>query len=166
MFGRFRLRRFGGCGMVKNRGLTLLEVAVMLVIISLVSLISYTAISTGSVETRSRPSLLAVARVVATEQTFASAHGRFTPAPSQLFGLGRDLTVTDSASTSSGVVSLAVSEDDTLVVAALGAEDTCFITSISSLSVGAEVSEWTLLETCLTANFLPPGEVPLPPDPV
>jgi len=152
--------------MVRNRGLTMLEVAAMLFVVGIISLVSYTAVSTGSVEARSRPSRLAVARVLATEQTFASAHGRFTPAPSQLVGLGRDLTVTDAASTSSGVVSLAVSEEDTLVVAALGAEDTCFITSVASLSTGAEVSEWTSLDTCLAANFLPTGEAPLPPDPV
>lgn len=151
---------------MRCRAFTLVEVAIMLSVVALIGLISYSAVSSGSVESRSRPAQLATARVLAAQQSFAAAHGRFTPDPAQLFGVGRDLTVTAAASTGSDIVSLAVSAEDTLVVAATGAEGTCFVSIVSSMAAGAELTESTSTDTCLAANFLPGVETPLPAEPV
>jgi len=151
---------------VRYRAFTLIEVAIMLTVVALIGLISYSAVSSGSVESRSRPAQLAAARVLAAQQSFAAAHGRFTPDPDQLFGVGRDVTVTAAVSTGSDIVSLAVSAEDTLVVAATGAEGTCFVSVVSSMAAGAELTESTSTETCLAADFLPGAETPLPAEPV
>jgi type II secretory pathway pseudopilin PulG len=152
--------------MVRIRAFSLIEMTVMLFIVALIGLISYSAVSSSSVESRSKLAHLAAARVLSAQQSFAAAHGRFTPDPTQLFGVGRDLTVSASASTWSDIVSLAVSAEDTLVLAVAGAEGTCFVLVVSSMAAAAELTESISTDTCLAASFLPGIETALPAEPV
>lgn len=148
------------------RGFTLLEITAMLAVIGIVSLLGYTQFVAGSNEARGKPAQLAVARVLAAQQVFASANGRYTPSATQLFNIGRDLTITTGSSTGSDVVSMVVSDADTLVLASYGGEGFCYVSVVSSLSAGAEVEDSVSDASCQAAGFLPSGETALPDTPV
>lgn len=149
-----------------RRAFTLLEVSVMLIVVGIVSLLGYTQFVAGSDEARGKPAQLAVSRVLAAQQVFASANGQYTPAPDQLFNIGRDLTLTTGSSTGSDVVSMVVSDADTLVLASYGGEGFCYVAVVSSLSAGAEVDESVSDSSCQASGFLPSGESALPDTPV
>lgn len=148
--------------MVMKKAFTLMEVVVVFTLISIISLFAYNMSPPSSTASRSRPAKLAATRVLSAQQTFAAANGRFTPDPAQLFGIGRDLTVTSATSTGQSIVSLAVSVEDTLAIASFGAEGVCFVYVMDSLAVSATLTESTSPDTCLAANFLPGSETALP----
>lgn len=151
---------------MKVRAFTLVEVAVTIMLVSLVATLAYSYARFTSTASSSKPSRLVVSRVVVAEQVFASSRGQFTPDPDQLSSVGRDLLITHLTSTSPEVVSIAVSDEDTLVVASLGADGICYYSTVTSLAVSSTTTDATSTLPCNAAQLLPPGEAPLPADPV
>jgi prepilin-type N-terminal cleavage/methylation domain-containing protein len=152
--------------MVRSRAFTLVETAVTIMIISMVAVLAYSFVGGSSTASASKPARLAVSRVVVAEQVFASSTGRFTPSPSQITSVGRDLVVTTRPSTGPEVASIAVSDADTLVVAVLAVDGVCYYSTVTSLAVSSTVTDSTTTDTCSAAVLLPPGESPLPDEPV
>lgn len=148
------------------RGFTLLEMVATLFVIGIVSLLAFNMIAPAADESAAQPVHLTLSRVVAAEQVFAAGHGRFTPDPSQLDAVGRDISITTGPSTGAEVVSLAVSQADTLVVAVLAMDGTCRISTTVSLPAGGRSSATTVDGPCTAAAHLPAGEVAITPDPV
>lgn len=151
---------------MRSKAFTLIEVVVTLMLISLVATFAYSYSRSSTSSSASKPARLAISRVVVAQQVFASARGQFTPDPTQLTSLGRDLNVSANTSTGPEVVSIAVSNADTLVVAVLGSDDVCYVSTITSLAGSSTATDTSTSSTCNAAQLLPPGESPLPPLPV
>lgn len=149
-----------------HRGYTLLELAATTVLISLVALVSYAFIASSAGTSAAQSAHLELSAVVAAEQVFASVNGRFTPAPSQLTTVGRTISITSSNSTGESVVSIAVSDQDTLAVAVLASNGTCYVTTVTSLTIGGVATNLVGTSPCTAAAHLPAGEAPLSDDPV
>lgn len=150
----------------QHRGFTLLEMVSTLFVIGVVSLLAFNMIAPAADESAAQPAHLALSRVVAAEQVFAAGHGRFTPDPEQLDGVGRDLDVVSGPSTGPDVVSIAVSSDDTLVVAVLASDGSCRISTTTALPTGGRSTAASVPLPCAAAAHLPAGEVARNPEPV
>lgn len=152
--------------MVKMRAYTLLEMTTTLLVVGIVSALAYGYIASSSDKSASQPARLVASRVVAAEQAFAASRGQYTPDPDQLMALGRDLSVVSTVSTGPTVASLAVSNEDSLAVAVLGADGVCYITVLDSLASGGSASEATSEGPCTAGAHLPAGESAVSPLPV
>lgn len=94
----------------------------------------------------------ALARVLAAEQSYAASRGTYTADPSQLFGVGRDITVTTGASTTPGTVSIAVLPDGALAIASVGSDNECAGIWASNPMVGSDVKNHTWTGVCAASS--------------
>lgn len=141
---------------------TLVEVVAATIVVGILALTAYAYAISSAKQSSSSPAHLAVAQVVASAQVFAAGYGQFTPDPSQLSNIGRGMTVIAAPSTGPTVVSMAVSDADTLAVAVLAADNTCVATVVDSLATGGHTTSSTSAGLCSAASFLPPTETALP----
>lgn len=148
------------------RGFTLMETAITFLLISLLALVAYSFVGSSSAKSAAQSARLSLSSVASAQQVFAAAYGQFTPDPTQLKGLPKNITISSSTSTGPTVVSIAVSDNDNLAMSILGADGVCYIMTVSSLAEGAVPDATESANSCSAASFLPSGETPLPDSPV
>lgn len=105
--------------MVRRRGLSLIELMMVLWVVAVLSLLvarSFSAVDKVRVVEADAIAM----RVVEAEHAYASSNGGFTGDPA-LLNAGRDVKVVSTAASAPGEVSIWVSEDGRLGVAGLGA---------------------------------------------
>jgi len=141
-----------------RRAFTLLEMAVAIMLIGMISLIGFRSTTKSTTRSLASTAKLTLFRVLTAEQVYAASRGSFTASPDELSGIGRDLTVVSSASTSPQVVSLALSSGGTLALTVLASGGECFTLVSTPLEIGGEVSEGTYSGTCSAAVLLPDDE--------
>lgn len=106
-------------------------------------------------------------RVSLAELSFANDFGSYTPDPTDLQGIGNDLTVVPGTHASNGptVISLAVSTKGTLILVAKSQQGACRVTTRKPLSAGGTTSTSSLPSTvsCSADGALPSGQTALAP---
>lgn len=147
-------------GQRRRRGFTLLELAITISILGLLSagLVYAVGAVTATISAREAETLMD--RVATAEMNFASVYGSYTAQPTDLTGLGRELIVVSGRATGFGQVSVALGDDGTLGIAAVDDRDRCIARYLTSLEAGAEQATVTVPETsvCDGAVALPDGE--------
>lgn len=143
-----------------RRAFTLLEVVATMAVIVIVALFVYRAAASSSTDTLAATARLSSSRVLAAEQNFAATAGTYTSSVDDLYGVGRDVTVSTAGSTGATEVSVALSREGTLVVAVLGGPQTCYVTVARSPLDGGHVTESVESGECTAAAYLPAGETP------
>ncbi len=141
-----------------RRAFTLMEMVVAIMIIGMIGLIGFRYAASSATRSMSSTAKLSLSRVLTAEQVYASSRGSFTASPDELSGIGRDLTVVSSASTSPQVVSLALSSGGTLALAVLASGGECFTLVSTPQELGGEISEGMSAGTCSAAVLLPEDE--------
>lgn len=148
---------------VARRAFTVTELLVALAVTAILATIavpSFKAITKTGNDTQVRST---VDRAALAQVTFADAHGQFTPAPEDLLDLGRDLTVTAGVSDGPTTVSIAVSSDGGLALAALAEDGVCLAEYRPAAASGGGVLPVDLTgQPCLAAAAVPAGLWPLP----
>jgi prepilin-type N-terminal cleavage/methylation domain-containing protein len=137
------------------RGFTLVELSAALVVLGIVALVAISVSRQTGNRIRGIDGEVAIARVLSAEQAYASSRGAYTADPTQLAGIGRDITVITGASTASNIVSVAVLPDGALALASLGSDNECAGIWASNPLNGSTVNSHTWTTGTCAASSVP-----------
>lgn len=159
------------CTPTTRSGFTTVEFAVALIVASILAVAAVLLVN--ATLDRADPVLAdtTIQRVVAAQVTHAAAFGTYAygsgGSDAQLAdalpeSLARDVTLTHGESTGTDVVSIAVGDQQTLVVAVQLPDASCRWRTVPAITgdVEAQVTEQDPGVICVAADLLPPGETP------
>lgn len=127
------------------RGFTMLELLLIVAMLALLAGIGGTMATAGGDQAMRHQASQAVDQVVSAQLTFANKYGTFTGAPDDL-DLPEGPEVTTGPSTSVRSVSVAMSEDGVVGVAAGDGRGLCALKRVTSPLAGAQTSSRTISE--------------------
>jgi hypothetical protein len=128
--------------------------------IAIAAALVYRSSSGSSTDARAAAARFATAQVLVAQQNVAAAGNGYTSDDDQLVGIDRSVGIVTGASTNPSQVSMVVSTEDTLVLAALGGPGRCYVTIAASLLAGGRVTQSIEVGTCTATAHLPPNEAP------